>query len=176
MLEKAGLNTTRVTFVVVDFLKEDWLEKLVNAGFKSRARGRWQATEIRYREYATGEEACCCIARVLWAVDGRATQLRAGDRPEARYRRLGYRDHVVCGESQGSPTRPRRCAKCDAECANPRTQQTRFARSRSQHVREKTKTSRSSIRQNVDAIFEQVQPHLMSRRVDDDMARVGINN
>jgi methyltransferase (TIGR00027 family) len=33
MLEKVGLNTTRVTFVTADFLGEDWLEKLVNAGF-----------------------------------------------------------------------------------------------------------------------------------------------
>jgi methyltransferase (TIGR00027 family) len=34
MLEKAGLDTTRVTFVTADFLKEDWIEKLVNAGFQ----------------------------------------------------------------------------------------------------------------------------------------------
>jgi methyltransferase (TIGR00027 family) len=34
MLEKAGLDTTRVTFATADFLKEDWLENLVNAGFQ----------------------------------------------------------------------------------------------------------------------------------------------
>lgn len=33
MLEKVGLDTTRVTFVPADFLKENWLEKLVSAGF-----------------------------------------------------------------------------------------------------------------------------------------------
>ena len=33
MLKKAGLDTTRITFVPADFLKEDWLEKLVHAGF-----------------------------------------------------------------------------------------------------------------------------------------------
>ncbi len=33
MLEKVGLDTTRVTFVPADFLKENWLEKLVHAGF-----------------------------------------------------------------------------------------------------------------------------------------------
>lgn len=33
MLKKANLDTTRITFVPVDFMKEDWLEKLVNAGF-----------------------------------------------------------------------------------------------------------------------------------------------
>jgi methyltransferase (TIGR00027 family) len=35
MLEKVGLDTTRVTFVPADFLKENWLEKLVHAGFDS---------------------------------------------------------------------------------------------------------------------------------------------
>jgi methyltransferase (TIGR00027 family) len=35
MLEKVGLDTTRVAFVLVDLLKENWLEKLVNAGFES---------------------------------------------------------------------------------------------------------------------------------------------
>ena len=34
MLEKVGLDTTRVAFVPADFLKENWLEKLVNAGFE----------------------------------------------------------------------------------------------------------------------------------------------
>ncbi|GHO46875.1 class I SAM-dependent methyltransferase [Ktedonospora formicarum] len=33
MMGKVGLDTTRITFVPADFLKEDWLEKLVNAGF-----------------------------------------------------------------------------------------------------------------------------------------------
>ena len=33
MLKKAGLDTTRITFVSADFMKEDWLEKLVHAGF-----------------------------------------------------------------------------------------------------------------------------------------------
>ena len=33
MLKKAGVDTTRVTYVPADFLKEDWLEKLVDAGF-----------------------------------------------------------------------------------------------------------------------------------------------
>ncbi len=33
ILEKAGLDPTRVTFVPADFLKENWLEKLVSAGF-----------------------------------------------------------------------------------------------------------------------------------------------
>jgi methyltransferase (TIGR00027 family) len=33
MLKKAGLDTTRITFVPADFMTEDWLEKLVNAGF-----------------------------------------------------------------------------------------------------------------------------------------------
>ena len=34
MLKKAGVDTTRVTFVPADFLKEDWFEKLVDAGFE----------------------------------------------------------------------------------------------------------------------------------------------
>ena len=34
MLEKAGVDTTRVTFVSCDFLKEDWLKRLVDAGFE----------------------------------------------------------------------------------------------------------------------------------------------
>jgi methyltransferase (TIGR00027 family) len=34
MLKKAGVDATRVTFVSADFLKEDWLEKLVSAGFE----------------------------------------------------------------------------------------------------------------------------------------------
>ena len=34
MLKKAGLDTTRITFVSADFMKEDWLEKLVHAGFE----------------------------------------------------------------------------------------------------------------------------------------------
>lgn len=33
MLKKAALDTTRITFVSADFLIEDWLEKLVSAGF-----------------------------------------------------------------------------------------------------------------------------------------------
>jgi methyltransferase (TIGR00027 family) len=33
LLKKADLDTTRVTFVPADFLTEDWLEKLVHAGF-----------------------------------------------------------------------------------------------------------------------------------------------
>ena len=32
MLKKAGLDTTRITFVPADFMTENWLEKLVNAG------------------------------------------------------------------------------------------------------------------------------------------------
>lgn len=32
-LEQAGLDTRRVTFVTCDFLSEDWLERLVQAGF-----------------------------------------------------------------------------------------------------------------------------------------------
>lgn len=34
MVERAGLDSTRVTFVSADFLKEDWLERLVGAGFE----------------------------------------------------------------------------------------------------------------------------------------------
>ena len=34
MLRKAGVDTTRVTYVPADFLKDDWLEKLVDAGFE----------------------------------------------------------------------------------------------------------------------------------------------
>lgn len=34
MLERAGVDTTRVTYVPADFQKEDWLEKLVDAGFE----------------------------------------------------------------------------------------------------------------------------------------------
>jgi methyltransferase (TIGR00027 family) len=34
MLKKVGLDTTRITFVPADFMMEDWLEKLVNAGFE----------------------------------------------------------------------------------------------------------------------------------------------
>ena len=34
MLKKAGVDTTRVTYVHADFLEEDWFEKLVNAGFE----------------------------------------------------------------------------------------------------------------------------------------------
>lgn len=33
MLKRAGVDTTQVTFVAADFLTEDWLEKLVAAGF-----------------------------------------------------------------------------------------------------------------------------------------------
>lgn len=33
MLEKAGVDTTGVTFVPADLLRNDWLDKLVNAGF-----------------------------------------------------------------------------------------------------------------------------------------------
>jgi methyltransferase (TIGR00027 family) len=33
MLKKAGADTTRVTYVPVDYLEEDWIEKLVDAGF-----------------------------------------------------------------------------------------------------------------------------------------------
>lgn len=33
MLQRAGLDTTRITFVSADFLREDWLEKLVDTGF-----------------------------------------------------------------------------------------------------------------------------------------------
>jgi len=33
MLEKAGIDSTGVTFVAADFEKEDWLRQLVNAGF-----------------------------------------------------------------------------------------------------------------------------------------------
>jgi methyltransferase (TIGR00027 family) len=32
-LEKAGINVTAITFVAADFEKEDWLAKLVDAGF-----------------------------------------------------------------------------------------------------------------------------------------------
>ncbi len=34
MLKKAGVDTSRVTYVPADFLSEDWLEKLVAAGFE----------------------------------------------------------------------------------------------------------------------------------------------
>src|SRR3989442_14460325 len=34
MLKKAGLDTTGITFVPADFMTEDWLEKLVHAGFE----------------------------------------------------------------------------------------------------------------------------------------------
>ena len=34
MLKKAGVDTTRVTYVPADFLKDDWLEKLADAGFE----------------------------------------------------------------------------------------------------------------------------------------------
>src|SRR6266487_3642166 len=34
MLKKVGLDTTGITFVPADFMTEDWLEKLVNAGFE----------------------------------------------------------------------------------------------------------------------------------------------
>jgi methyltransferase (TIGR00027 family) len=34
MLKKAGVDTTRVTYVPADFLEEDWLGKLVDAGFE----------------------------------------------------------------------------------------------------------------------------------------------
>ena len=33
MLKKASLDTTRITFVPADFMTDDWLEKLVHAGF-----------------------------------------------------------------------------------------------------------------------------------------------
>jgi methyltransferase (TIGR00027 family) len=33
MLKKAGIDSTRVTFVAADFEKEDWLARLVDAGF-----------------------------------------------------------------------------------------------------------------------------------------------
>jgi methyltransferase (TIGR00027 family) len=35
MLDKAGIDTTGVTFVAADFEKEDWLARLVDAGFDS---------------------------------------------------------------------------------------------------------------------------------------------
>ncbi len=34
LLKKAGLDTTRITFVPADFMTEDWVEKLVNARFE----------------------------------------------------------------------------------------------------------------------------------------------
>src|SRR5262249_32635123 len=34
MLEKAGVDTTRTTYAPADFPKEDWFEKLVDAGFE----------------------------------------------------------------------------------------------------------------------------------------------
>jgi methyltransferase (TIGR00027 family) len=34
MLEKAGVDTSRVTYVPADFLEEDWFEKLVDVGFE----------------------------------------------------------------------------------------------------------------------------------------------
>jgi methyltransferase (TIGR00027 family) len=34
MLEKAGVDTARTTYAPADFLKEDWFEKLVDAGFE----------------------------------------------------------------------------------------------------------------------------------------------
>lgn len=34
MLEKAGLDTCRITFVPADFLKERWFDKLIQAGFR----------------------------------------------------------------------------------------------------------------------------------------------
>ena len=36
LLEKAGVDASRVTFVSADFEKEDWLNRLVEAGFDSR--------------------------------------------------------------------------------------------------------------------------------------------
>jgi methyltransferase (TIGR00027 family) len=36
MLKRAGLDTTGMTFVPADFMTEDWLEKLVSAGFDPR--------------------------------------------------------------------------------------------------------------------------------------------
>jgi methyltransferase (TIGR00027 family) len=34
MLKRAEVDTTGITYVPVDFLKEDWVDKLVNAGFR----------------------------------------------------------------------------------------------------------------------------------------------
>jgi methyltransferase (TIGR00027 family) len=38
MLKRAGVDTTRVTYVAADFENEDWLEKLVEAGFEPAKR------------------------------------------------------------------------------------------------------------------------------------------
>jgi hypothetical protein len=48
MLKKAGLDTTRITFVPADFLTEDWLEKLVKAGF-----GRSPAPPVAVSSHST---------------------------------------------------------------------------------------------------------------------------
>jgi methyltransferase (TIGR00027 family) len=48
MLKKAGIDATRITFVSADFLKDDWLEKLVSAGFEPDKRSffLWEAVTM----------------------------------------------------------------------------------------------------------------------------------
>ena len=48
MLKKAGLDTARITFAPADFLTDDWIEKLVQAGFDPNKRTffLWEAVTM----------------------------------------------------------------------------------------------------------------------------------
>jgi methyltransferase (TIGR00027 family) len=48
VLERAGIDTSRVTFLTADFERDDWLEKLVEAGFDARKRSffTWESVTM----------------------------------------------------------------------------------------------------------------------------------
>jgi len=54
MVKKAGVDTTRVTYVPADFQKENWFDKLVNAGFEPHQRTlfTWEAVTMYLRREA----------------------------------------------------------------------------------------------------------------------------
>ena len=89
-LARAGLDTDRVTFVATDFLKEDWFEKLVQAGF---APDRpcfflWEGVTM-YLDRPSVERTLRTIAGTapgsVVAFDYFSTQLIEGRTPGMRY-------------------------------------------------------------------------------------------
>ena len=64
LLDKTGIRTTGVTFVAADFEAEDWLEKLVEAGF-DRSKPALFLLEgvIMYLDREAAEDTLCTIGR-----------------------------------------------------------------------------------------------------------------
>lgn len=80
LLKKAGIDTTGVTFAAADFDKEDWLARLVDAGFEP------------------DKPALFIWEEVMMYLDREAVE--STDQREARLGRLRHRD--------GEVSRPRR--------------------------------------------------------------------